>query len=142
MIQTTKSIRLTQKTKSWKCLAPAAFSGVEFHEDSKNAIIFGVAQDLGVPGLIWSLCSKFATQIYCDSFFKKSYEVKGFLILLTLSEINVYNITVIFWKFWQNQKAFYFIRFFHKLLKKSKFCEKILWSKKFSDFAKIFRKSQ
>ena len=33
-----------KKSKICKCFAPSAFSGAKFHEDSKNAIIFHVAQ--------------------------------------------------------------------------------------------------
>ena len=43
-----------------------------------------------------------------------------FLILLKLSEINAYDISMIIWTFYQNQETFYFIGFFRKISQKVK----------------------
>ena len=44
LIAVAASLGWPKKSKSWKCFAPHDFSGAEFHEDSKNTIIFHVAQ--------------------------------------------------------------------------------------------------
>ena len=56
----------------------------------------------------------------CQNFIKWDNFCKICLILLKLSKINVYDISMIFWEFGQNQKTFYFIGFFHEFSKKSK----------------------